>query len=84
MISEIVYITFMSYLLEGEEEKCAAIVEHLLEETSNITELTEYLISRSCKTLSGLLDDRKIDQERYDQSVKITEQLKERLKSIRS
>lgn len=47
MISEVIYIEYLSYLLDGDKSKCAAIVNHLLEMKVEPKEIYKDLFQKS-------------------------------------
>lgn len=51
MISEVVYIAYLSYLIEGDKSKCASIAAHLLEGETEITEIYTGLFQRSMQRI---------------------------------
>lgn len=60
MISEVVYLEYLSCLLEGDKPKCAAIVHHLLEQKVDPRELYTRLFQRSLERIGKLWENDRI------------------------
>ncbi|MGE5680722.1 MAG: B12-binding domain-containing protein [Bacillota bacterium] len=60
MISEAVYLEYLSNLLEGNKPKCSAIVEQLLKENVDPKELYEKLFKRSLERVGKLWESERI------------------------
>lgn len=75
MVSEVIYIAYVSYLLEGEKSKCAAIVGHLLEQNIEITTLYRDLFQRSLYRVGDLWEEGKLSVGEEHMAACITESL---------
>jgi len=73
MISEVIYLEYMSCLLEGDKKKCAAIVVHLLEQKTNIKELYTNLFQRSLVRVGKLWENCRINIATEHMASSITE-----------
>lgn len=60
MISEVIFLEYLSCLLEGDKPKCSAIVTHLLESKVDPKELYEKLFQRSLERVGKLWEANKI------------------------
>ncbi|HEX2963015.1 MAG: B12-binding domain-containing protein [Bacteroidota bacterium] len=60
MISEVIFLEYLSCLLEGDKPKCSAIVAHLIENKVDPKELYERLFQRSLERVGKLWENNKI------------------------
>lgn len=60
MISEVIYLEYLSCLLEGDKKKCAAIVVHLLEQKIDLKDLYTNLFQRSLIRIGKLWENCRI------------------------
>ncbi|MGE5353758.1 MAG: B12-binding domain-containing protein [Acidobacteriota bacterium] len=60
MISEVIFLEYLSCLLEGDKPKCSAIVAHLIESKVDPKELYEKLFQRSLERVGKLWENNKI------------------------
>lgn len=60
MISEILYLEYLSNLLEGDKNKCAAIVNHLHEDKIDLKDLYTNLFQRSLTRVGKLWESGRI------------------------
>ncbi|MGE5403008.1 MAG: B12-binding domain-containing protein [Ignavibacteriales bacterium] len=60
MISEVIYLEYLSCLLKGDKPKCSAIVTHLLEHNVSPKELYVRLFERSLERVGKLWEANKI------------------------
>ena len=60
MVSEVIYLEYLSCLLEGDKEKCSAIIAHLLEQKTDIKELYTRVFKKSLYHVGKLWEMNKI------------------------
>lgn len=73
MISEVIFLEYLSCLLEGDKPKCSAIVAHLIESKVDPKELYEKLFQRSLERVGKLWENNKICGATEHMATSITE-----------
>jgi methanogenic corrinoid protein MtbC1 len=75
MISEILFLEYLSYLLDGDKKKCMAIVTHLMEERTDIKVLYKDLFQRSLYQVGKMWENNRICVATEHVATSITENL---------